>query len=233
MFIITLLIETFSLSAEYRSSVAVLPLRTLGDVSVEEAETLTMLLEIGIVKSSSFQVVEKNEIARVMDAQKFSSEAFADESNAVELGKILSAQHIVIGTVSNISNRFYLFAKVIDVTLGSTIRAEKLEADSITKLLQNAVELGQTLSSKMNLSSSPEIAVSALSVADSEEKNRRLTISGGILLGIGGLTTSGMIVSLVNYSLVPGPPWDSASIALGIVSGIVSTIGALLLLERS
>ena len=76
---------TTSLPAQsVKQSIAVLPLGCGVTVSKEEANTLTQLLETGIVQSGSLQVVERRQIAAVLEEQRFSAEDFSDDSVAAE-----------------------------------------------------------------------------------------------------------------------------------------------------
>jgi hypothetical protein len=80
--------------------IAVLPLQALGELNAEQVGTVTRLLETGLVKSSIFQVLERNEIAQVLAAQEYSAEECFDENCAVRLGRLLAARLIVLGTLS-------------------------------------------------------------------------------------------------------------------------------------
>jgi TolB-like protein len=139
-----LLAKSF-LPAQNLPLIAVIPLRSLGGVSQEQANTVTSLLETGLVKSTMFQVVEKSEIAEVLAAQEYSSEEYMDETFAIRVGKLVSAGQIVLGTLSRLGNRYFLTAKIIDVATGRTLKAEKEEADSLETIASQAEILGYRL----------------------------------------------------------------------------------------
>ena len=124
---------------------AVIPLRSLGGVSPEQANTVTSLLETSLVKSTMFQVVEKSEIAEVLAAQEHSAEEFMDETFAIRIGKLVSAGQIVLGTLSRLGNRYFITAKIIEVATGRTLKAENDEADSIESIARQAETLGYRL----------------------------------------------------------------------------------------
>ena len=54
------------ISAQNQPVLAVIPLRSLGGINREDANTVTSLLETGLVKSAMFQVVENRSIADVL-----------------------------------------------------------------------------------------------------------------------------------------------------------------------
>ena len=133
------------LPAQNLPLLAVIPLRSLGGVSPEQANTVTSLLETSLVKSTMFQVVEKSEIAEVLAAQEHSAEEFMDETFAIRIGKLVSAGQIVLGTLSRLGNRYFITAKIIDVATGRTLKAENDESDSIESIARQAEALGYRL----------------------------------------------------------------------------------------
>ena len=143
--IILILISNSFLLAQKQPLIAVIPLQSLGGISQEEAGTVTNLLETGLVKSLVFQVVEKSELAEVLAAQEYSAEEYVDENFAAKLGKLLSAEQIVLGTLSRLGDKYFLTAKMIDVATCRTVRADKDEAYSIEAIAGQAETLGYRL----------------------------------------------------------------------------------------
>jgi TolB-like protein len=131
--------------SQIQSLIAVLPLRYSGGISREEAATVTSLLETGLVRSAVFQVVEKSEISEVLAIQEYSHSDHIDRSFAVRVGKLLSAQLILMGTVSRVGDRCFITVKIIEVATGRTVGADKEEADSIEEIASQAEMLGYRL----------------------------------------------------------------------------------------
>ena len=52
-----------------KPSIAVLPLTRITTISEEEADTLTLLLETGIVQAGNLQVVERRQISAILEEQ--------------------------------------------------------------------------------------------------------------------------------------------------------------------
>ena len=126
-------------SQEQYPSIAVLPFDAI-TVSESDAAVLSGLFETALVKTGVFSVIEQNQISEILEAQKQSLSGCTDESCAVEVGKLLSASQIILGTVSTVGGKYIINAKIIDVTLGKNIRADKVEAASLADLT-DAVEL--------------------------------------------------------------------------------------------
>jgi TolB-like protein len=82
-----------------------------------------------LVNSGRFSVLERDLIDRVIAEQKFQLSPFADEGSAAEFGKILGAEAIVTGKLSDLGSVFYLSTRVIDVATGSLLTSADAELD--------------------------------------------------------------------------------------------------------
>ncbi len=122
-----------SLWGQTKPRIAVLPLSSI-NVSGSDAQAITSLFETALVKTGVFNVIEQNQIKAILDAQRFSLQGCTDESCAVEVGKLLAAEQIVIGELSRVGNRFILNAKIIDVQQGKNIRADNVSASSLEEI---------------------------------------------------------------------------------------------------
>ena len=83
-----------------------------------------------LVKTGRFSVLERDLIDRVIAEQKFQLSPFADENSAAEFGKILGAEAIITGKLSDLGDVFYVGTRVIDVTTGSLLTSADAEFSS-------------------------------------------------------------------------------------------------------
>ncbi len=127
------LISLVSIWGQTKPRVAVLPFSAI-NLSNSDAQAITSLFETALVKTGVFNVIEQNQIRAILDAQRFSLQGCTDESCAVEVGKLLAAEQIVIGELSRVGNRFILNAKIIDVKQGKNIRADNVSAGSLEEI---------------------------------------------------------------------------------------------------
>ena len=86
-------------------------------------------------RSEQFQVLERALIDKVIEEQQFQVSAFVDESSTRELGKLVGAETIISGTVSELNDVFYFNAKVVDVTRGKLLTAIDVEVDRTDRLV--------------------------------------------------------------------------------------------------
>ena len=109
-------------------------------VSENDAIIITGLFETALVKTESFEIIEQNQIESIMEAQAYSLGGCTDESCAIEVGKLLSAEQIILGDLSAIGSKIILNAKIIDVELGRNIKADTVDAQGMEEMTE-AVEL--------------------------------------------------------------------------------------------
>jgi TolB-like protein len=128
-----------SLSAQENRRTAVVPFNAVG-VSENEAMIITGLFETALVNTKSFSVIEQSQIVDIMEAQAYSLGGCTDESCAIEVGKLLSAEQIILGDLSTIGGKIILNAKIIDVEKGFNIKADNVEASGMGEMT-TAVEL--------------------------------------------------------------------------------------------
>ncbi|MBN1649229.1 MAG: hypothetical protein JW874_14425 [Spirochaetales bacterium] len=139
-----LITAVFSVFSQSRPYVAVLPFSANG-VSAREVKVVTGILETALVKTGIFDVIEQNEMESILETQAISLSGCTDESCAVELGQLLSAEQIVLGTFSEIGGQYVLTAKLIDVEKGRNLRAESLTFANMNDLQEKVILLGYAL----------------------------------------------------------------------------------------
>ena len=69
---------------------------------------MTVLLETGLVNTQIFDVIEQTQITKILEAQEYSLSDCTDERCAVEFGKLLAAEQIVLGSVAKIGVLYIL-----------------------------------------------------------------------------------------------------------------------------
>jgi len=110
-YIFLFLYITFSFALE---TVAIIDFEGIG-ITESEARALTQRLTSEIVEIGKFTVVERSEMKRLLDEQKFQYSGCVDVSCAVEIGKLLGAKSMVVGTISKLGNSYSVDSRLIDV----------------------------------------------------------------------------------------------------------------------
>lgn len=78
-------------------------------------------------RSKNFSVLERASIDKVIEEHKFQASPFVDEDSTQEFGKLLGAETIIAGTISELGNAFYINTKAVDVTKGNILASLDVE----------------------------------------------------------------------------------------------------------
>ncbi len=137
VFFLTFIIILSTFGEQSKPRIAVMPFNPIG-VSKNDAQIVTGLFETGLVKTNSFNVIEQQQINEILSVQAFTLTGCTDDACAIEFGKILAAEQVVLGDLSTIDGKFVLNAKIIDVEQGSNIRADNVETPSLAEMTKAA-----------------------------------------------------------------------------------------------
>ena len=97
--------------------IAVLDLEQIG-LTPQEATILTQRLTTELISLDKYQVVERNNMDKILKEQKFQHSGCTDSECAVEIGQLLNSDYIIIGSVNKFGKTYAIDARLIDVGLG-------------------------------------------------------------------------------------------------------------------
>jgi len=128
-----------------RLTVAVMPFHVSGGQDMREHITETMITQL--VKLRRFRILERNALQKIMKEHSLSVSGVMEEATAIELGKLASADAIILGSVIISAGYSKINARVIDTETTVTIIAQ----DSETKndRLENITEEVKRLAIKI------------------------------------------------------------------------------------
>ena len=115
------------------------------NVSQVEASTCRGMVETALIKTESFDVIAFTDMEAILEAQEFSISDCTDEECAVELGKLLTAEQIVVGELTDIGEIYVLILKLIDVQTGLSLRAEVVNIETLGGLHDGAFTAAYSL----------------------------------------------------------------------------------------
>lgn len=121
------------------------------DISPREAERITGILRDELESSGVFyNFVEREDIIRAFDEQRFQMTDLVDQSTAVEIGKMVGAKYIVIGNVTGLTREkgtvyAHVAAKIVEVetgrvSVGGRGDGKKSGGDAVYKAIEQAAE---------------------------------------------------------------------------------------------
>lgn len=87
------------------------------------AGTVRDRIEVSLYKSNKIELLERNKVQLVLKEHNLISSACKDDSCAVQIGKFLSATHVIVGNVTYL-DRYTITLRVVDVARGKIVYAD-------------------------------------------------------------------------------------------------------------
>jgi hypothetical protein len=108
--------------AEGRRRIAILDLGAL-NVPKNYAKIVGDLLEVELHKSGAFDILERRRMEIILNEQGLALSGCTDESCAIRIGRLLSADMVVTGSLNKLGN-YLLTIKVVDAQSGAIVLAD-------------------------------------------------------------------------------------------------------------
>jgi len=105
-------------------------------------------------------IVNRADLKKVADEHKIALSGLVDNASAVQLGKFVSAQYVIVGGASKIGQTFYVVMKIIDVE--TTVQLVASAKASVEDGLDMAItRMGDDLAGKLRELQGPREASTA------------------------------------------------------------------------
>jgi TolB-like protein len=118
-----------SLAEKDRFTIAIIELENVGKRArdSELGKIVSEMLTTNIVQSGNFNVVEREQLSKVLKELKLNQIGLVDANSAKTVGKMLAADSILCGSVSEVGQFFDINVRLIDVEKATIISAAVIE----------------------------------------------------------------------------------------------------------
>jgi len=114
-------------------TIAVLDLVANG-ISEAEAKSLSEYMRGQITRAATseqfgkkagfvYKVIERSQMDKILDEMQFQRTGCTDEECAVEVGKVLGVERIIIGSVGLVGETYTINSRIIDIETANTLSA--------------------------------------------------------------------------------------------------------------
>lgn len=104
---------------------AVTPLQAKG-VSPSDASVLTDNISDELLKTGKVRVMERSQMDKILQEQGFQQSGACDTSEcAVQIGKLLGIERVVVGSVGKIGETYSLSIRMVDVSTGEILAGSR------------------------------------------------------------------------------------------------------------
>jgi TolB-like protein len=124
---------------------------TFEDTNNEEniegfGKTFAEMLTTALIKSNRFKVFERLQLDKILEEQALGLTGAIDDETAVDVGKILGIDAIVVGSTSTLQNQIEIDARIVDAENGNAHLAASVSAGDESELRNASNELAKIFS---------------------------------------------------------------------------------------
>lgn len=119
------------------------------NVSAGDAAVMADLLRSELVKTEQFNVVEKQNMDKVLSEHAFQQTGCSTEECAVKLGKLLNVQRMAVGSFGKLLDSYFLNVRVVDIETGKVKYADSAEGKTVSDLKDGVQKLARRLAAKV------------------------------------------------------------------------------------
>lgn len=212
IYFINICYASISFSEEF-SKIAVIDLESQ-NISGGEAIIVTDFLRQDLVDTQKFILVERKKIEEILKEQKFQLSGCTTAECAVEVGKLLNVEKIVIGSINYLGQKYFINVRLVDVKSGEIIRAVESSCDTIEKLREITKIIASNLvDGKVNSSEEiyksdkelkkelKEVLISQLGTLEIAKERINSDITFDLILGPVSLVIGGTFLVYKSYIL--------------------------------
>jgi TolB-like protein len=130
-----------------------------GGASVNLGKAISAMLVTEFSGREGLQVVERQQLNALLDEQDLGVSGRLNEEDAVEIGRLLGVQYVLLGQVTSIVDQLRMDIRAVDVETSEIVTVLK-KSDRTSELFAVVVQLADDFSAELNLappSQRPEI----------------------------------------------------------------------------
>lgn len=134
---------------EHMLLIAVIDFEAKG-LSRQDALRVSEWLRTELINTNQFRVIERSAMNAILKEQAFAMTGCTDTSCAVQVGKLLSARKMLIGSVEYWNNKVIINGRIIDVEKGVAEFAHRETVNSIKELDTGATSFAKNLARRIS-----------------------------------------------------------------------------------
>jgi len=119
------------------------------NVSAGDAAVMADLLRNELVKTGKFNVIEKQNMDKVLAEHAFQQTGCSSEECAVKLGKLLNVQRMAVGSFGKLMDSYILSIRVVNVESGAIGFADSAEGKTVGELRNGVKDLAARMAKQI------------------------------------------------------------------------------------
>jgi TolB-like protein len=133
MFLLILCFIQSAYAADVKPTVAVMDFESVGS---EEhlGKAVAEIMRTDLISTGEFRVLERSQLEKALSEQKLQKSGLIDDKSVVELGKLLGANFIIIGSVVKMGTAYTINARMIDMKTGEATLGRNVTGNDLNLL---------------------------------------------------------------------------------------------------
>ena len=111
------------------------------DISKAEAELFVDFMTTHIIETGKYRVLDRSQRQAILEEIEFSAADCTDERCQLEIGRLLAANQIIVGSLGGIGGQYILNIKLLDVQTGEALSSASEVYASIDDLVNDSKRL--------------------------------------------------------------------------------------------
>ncbi|MBI9104884.1 MAG: hypothetical protein JEY99_20880 [Spirochaetales bacterium] len=174
-----MLLLMFSLFSQEKKVITVLDFN-INNISENDMKSITSFLSAALFDTGMYQVIDASQRNAILDELSFSASGCVDESCQLEIGKMLSAEMIVVGDIGLLGGRYLMTAKLIETETSNTINTAKGIYADLGELIDGMYVLAESLAGVETLETT---VIPPMETSDAQDNE------GDFVADVGGVET--------------------------------------------
>lgn len=149
--------------ADRRPGIAVMRFENAGshgdDAEAGDFEALEVGLQVMLTtelsQNPALRLVERSQVETLMDEQELGTEGRVEASTAAEIGRLVGARYMVMGSFVDVFGQVRMDARIVDVETGELVRARGVQ-DRREQIYDILIELSDAVTDGLELPSLPD-----------------------------------------------------------------------------
>ncbi|MCK5358217.1 MAG: hypothetical protein KAJ48_07460, partial [Elusimicrobiales bacterium] len=135
--------SNIAIAQDVKIKIAVMDFKTIGD-KASLGQGAAEILRTTLIETGNYTIVERSMLNQILAEQKLSLSGIVNSKDAINIGKILGAKLIAVGSIVKLGRTYTLNIRFVSVETGEVVQGKKLTAKSkeeIPGLCVNIVKL--------------------------------------------------------------------------------------------
>jgi TolB-like protein len=129
-------------------NLAVLDMTPQG-VSASDASVITDMIRGELVKTGAVNVIEKQNMDKILAEQAFQQTGCTSEECAIKMGKLLNVQRIMVGSFGKLLDKYLVNVRVVNVETGKVVYADSAGGRTTDALEEQLKSLAERVARKL------------------------------------------------------------------------------------